>query len=185
MSSIKERLDALKREIQTPEFLEGKGLSNEANIHIFHYDAADEMAVQHFIQKLRADQSLACRLIECNLYQVFLEICDDLDITEAIPEMEESEGGDSLVEELHATIGKDEFVNKMHYGSHRKGDVLLLTGVGDVFPFMRVHILLEAMQPYFSDIPILVLYPGEFDGYHLRLFNRLQPNDYYRGFNLI
>ena len=60
----------------------------------------------------------------------------------------------------------------------------MLTGVGDVFPFMRVHVLLEAMQPYFSDIPILIFYPGTFDGYHLKLFSRLQPNDYYRAFKL-
>ena len=54
-----------------------------------------------------------------------------------------------------------------------------------MFPFMRVHTLLEALQPYFSDIPILVMYPGEFDGRQLRLFGRLQPSDYYRAFNVI
>ena len=65
------------------------------------------------------------------------------------------------------------------------GDVLMLTGVGEVFPFMRIHTLLEALQPYFSDVPILVMYPGEFDGRHVKLFNRLTPNDYYRAFNVI
>lgn len=45
--------------------------------------------------------------------------------------------------------------------------------------------LLEALQPYFSDVPILVMYPGEFDGRHVKLFNRLTPNDYYRAFNVI
>ena len=61
----------------------------------------------------------------------------------------------------------------------------MLTGVGDVFPFMRVHVLLEALQPYFSDIPIVVMYPGDYDGHSLKLFNRLQPNDYYRAFIII
>ena len=68
---------------------------------------------------------------------------------------------------------------------HESGDVLMLTGVGEVFPFMRIHTLLEALQPYFSDVPILVMYPGEFDGRHVKLFNRLTPNDYYRAFNVI
>ena len=68
---------------------------------------------------------------------------------------------------------------------HEPGDVLMLTGVGEVFPFMRIHTLLEALQPYFSDVPILVMYPGEFDGRHVKLFNRLTPNDYYRAFNVI
>ena len=36
-----------------------------------------------------------------------------------------------------------------------------------------------------TDIPILVIYPGEFDGHQLKLFNLLKPNDYYRAFNII
>ena len=89
------------------------------------------------------------------------------------------------MEQLHSAVGEGEFIEKIQYSPHEPGDVLLLTGVGDVFPFMRVHTLLEALQPYFSDIPILVMYPGEFDGRQLRLFGRLQPSDYYRAFNVI
>jgi hypothetical protein len=77
------------------------------------------------------------------------------------------------------------FVAKMQYGPHLPGDVLMLTGVGAVFPFMRVHSLLEALQPHFADIPILVMYPGVFDGRHVKLFDKLRPNDYYRAFNVV
>lgn len=185
MTTLNERLDNLRISIQEPEFLEGKGLSNEVNIRIFCYDAAEEMTVQHFVNQLKTDPTVSCRVIECNLYKTFLAICDDLDITDAIPDMEESDGGIFLLEQLHSAIGEGEFIEKIQYDPHEKGDVLMLTGVGDVFPFMRVHALLEALQPYFSDIPILVMYPGEFDGHHLKLFNRLQPNDYYRAFNII
>lgn len=185
MSDIKERLDNLRTLIQEPGFLEGKGLSNEVNIRVFCYDIAKEMTVHHFLSQLKNDRSIRCNIIECNLYKTFLSICDDLDITDAIPEMEESDGGDFLLKQLHSAIGAGEFIEKIQYELHQKGDVLILTGVGDVFPFMRVHVLLEALQPYFSDIPILVMYPGEFDGHHLKLFDRLQPNDYYRAFNVI
>ena len=185
MNGIKERLDALRKLIQEPDFLEGKGLSNEVNIQMFCYDAEDEMIVQHFVEQITTDESLDCRLIECNLYKTFLSICDDLDITDAIPDMEESDGGFFLLEQLHSAVGEGEYIEKIQYSPHKKGDVLMLTGVGDVFPFMRVHTLLEALQPHFSDIPILVLYPGKFDGHQLKLFNRLKPNDYYRAFNII
>ena len=185
MSSIKERLDTLRKLIQEPEFLEGKGLSNEVNIRIFCYNAAEEIIVQHFIKQITNDSSLNCNLIDCNLYKIFLSICDDMDITEAIPDMEEADGGAYLLEQIHTAIGEGEFVDKIQYEPHQKGDVLMLTGVGDVFPFMRVHKLLEALQPHFSDIPILVFYPGDFDGHYLKLFNRLQPNDYYRAFNIM
>jgi hypothetical protein len=92
MSKINERLDSLKLEIQKPEFLEGKGLSNEVNIRIFCYDAADEMIVRHFTEQLIVDQSLDCHLIERNLYKVFLSICDDKRITDKASQMEEKKG---------------------------------------------------------------------------------------------
>ncbi|MGM9553489.1 MAG: DUF1788 domain-containing protein [Faecousia sp.] len=185
MADIKERLDNLRIHMQEPEFLEGKGLSNEVNIRIFCYDAADEMIVRQFIRRITTDPSIGCHPVECNLYQIFLTLCDELDITDAIPEMEEAEGKEFLLEQLHSAIGEGEFIEKLQYAPHLPGDILLLTGVGDVFPFMRVHSLLEALQPHFGDIPILVMYPGSFDGSYVRLFDRLTPNPYYRAFNEI
>ena len=185
MADIKERLDNLRIHIQEPEFLEGKGLSNEVNIRIFCYDAENEMTVRQFIEQITTDQTIACHLVECNLYEIFLALCDDIDITDAIPEMEETDGTQFLLEQLHSAIGEAEFIEKMQYEPHCPGDILMLTGVGDVFPFMRVHSLLEALQPHFSDIPILVMYPGTFDGSYVRLIDRLTPNPYSRAFNEI
>lgn len=185
MADIKERLDKLRIHIQEPEFLEGRGLSNEVNIRIFCYDAEDEMIVRQFIDQITTDQSIGGNLVECNLYETFLTLCDDIDITYAIPEMEEADGKDFLLEQLHSAIGESEFIEKIQYEPHKVGDVLMLTGVGDVFPFMRVHSLLEALQPHFSDIPILVMYPGTFDGSYVRLFDKLTPNPYYRAFKEI
>ncbi len=99
--------------------------------------------------------------------------------------MEKSDGADLFLVQMQTAIGADELMDKIQYSPHKRGDVLLLTGVGDVFPFLRVHTLLEALQPQFSDIPILVMYPGEFNGYDLRLFRCLKPNDYYRTFTIV
>lgn len=185
MSSINERLDKLRTLIQEQDFLESKGLSNEVNIRIFCYDAKDEMTVRHFVDQTKADQTLNCHIIECNLYQMFLSICDDMEITEEISDMENTQGKEYLLEQLHSAVTENEFIEKMQYEPHELGDVFMLTGVGEVFPFARIHSLLEALQPYFSDIPILVLYPGVFDGHHVKLFNKLKPNDYYRAFNVV
>ena len=163
MSNLMERLDSLRALIQEPEFLEGKGLSNEVNIRIFCYDPKDEMAVRHFTEKLMIDQSLNCHLIEYNLYKVFLSICDDKRITDRVAQQEEKKGKQFVL----------------------PGDVILITGVGETFPFIRVHALLDAMQPYFSDVPVLVMYPGTFDGRYVKLFDKLTPNPYYRAFNVI
>lgn len=159
--------------------------SYSINIRIFCYDPEDEMVVRHFISQIKTDQDLHCNLIERNLYEIFLAACDDMGITDSIAEMEESDGGPFLLEQLHAAIGVDDFVARIDDQPHNPGDVLLLTGIGTVFPFMRIHVLLEALQPHFPDVPILIMYPGTFDGHHVKLFNRLKPNDYYRAFNVL
>ena len=120
MSDINERLDALRKAIQKEDFLEGKGLSNEVNIQIFCYDPEDEMTVQHFQQQLSTDQTISCHVIECNLYKIFLSICEDMDILDAIPEMEETEGGDFLLEQLHSAVGEEEFIEKIQYSPMKK-----------------------------------------------------------------
>nr|DAF56370.1 MAG TPA: hypothetical protein [Caudovirales sp. ct2A51] len=72
MDNLTERLDALRQKLQEPDFLQRKGLSNEVGIWIFQYNAADEMAVRHFTRQIAADQELHCRIIERNLYEIFL-----------------------------------------------------------------------------------------------------------------
>lgn len=185
MSKINERLDALRLEIQKDEFLEGKGLSNEVNIRIFCYDAKDEMVVRHFVEQIIVDQTMNCHLVEKNLYKVFLSICEDKRIVDKAAVMEEKKGKEHLFQKLQEFANNKAFVSKMQYEPHEKGDVLLVTGVGEVFPFMRIHSLLEALQPAFSDIPILVMYPGNYDGRYVRLFDKLEPNPYYRAFNIV
>ena len=185
MSDVNERLDSLRGLIQSREFLEGKGLSNEVNIRIFCYDPKDEMAVRHFTERLVTDQSLSCHLIEYNLYKVFLSICDDKRITERIPSQEEKKGKQFILDQMTRMANYVAFIGKMQYEPHEPGDVILITGVGEAFPFIRVHSLLDAMQPHFSDVPILVMYPGTFDGRYVKLFDKLKPNPYYRAFNIV
>ena len=185
MSELMERLDNLRALIQTPEFLEGKGLSNEVNIRIFCYDPKMEMAVRHFTEKLATDQSLNCHVIEYNLYRVFLSICDDKRITDRVAQQEEKKGKQFVLDQMKRMANNMAFVNKMQYGPHQNGDVLLITGVGEAYPFIRVHALLDAMQPHFSDVPVLVMYPGSYDGHYVSLFDKLTPNPYYRAFNVI
>lgn len=184
--TLEERLDDLKKLVRDRDFLEGKGLSNEVNIRIFCYEPEKEMTIADFLKRLHEDQGPDGRLIECNLYKLFIELCRDLDILDSIPDMEEEEGSRYLLSQLRSAIGTDSFIDRMRRDYRAEtGDVLIISGVGDVFPFMRVHMILEAIQPYFSHVPVLVMYPGTFDGSTVRLFNRLKPNAYYRAFNVV
>ncbi len=185
MQTIEQRLDQVRALLADKDFLTGKGLSNEVNIRIFPYNPKDEMAVRHFMEQILSDTTMPCRIIHRDLYQIFLEICEDIGILDAIPEMEAEDGSSYLLEQIHDAIGDSEFVAKIDYPDHAQGDVVLLSGVGEVFPFMRIHALLEALQPCFTGIPIVVLYPGDYDGHHVKLFGKLPPNDYYRAFSIV
>ena len=185
MSQLNERLDQLKALIQEPDFLEGKGLSNEVNIRFFCYDPKDEMAIRHFLEQLQND-NLKCHAIFYDLYEVFLDILRDKRILDKVETLEEKRGKDFLKKQFDKSCDAKTFATKLDYPDHQPGkDLIILSGVGKVFPFMRVHSLLEAMQPRFTDVPILVLYPGEFDGHYVRLFNKLKKNEYYRAFKSI
>ena len=63
--------------------------------------------------------------------------------------------------------------------------MLLITGVGEAYPFVRLHTLLESLQPLVSDVPIVASYPGRFDGKTLSLFGKLPAENYYRAFDLV
>jgi hypothetical protein len=64
-------------------------------------------------------------------------------------------------------------------------DLLLLWNVGAVYPMLRTHTLLSALHPLMKDTPLVMLFPGKYDGYSLRLFNKLAEDHYYRAFRLI
>lgn len=184
MSNITERLDNLKKVIQEDDFLKGKGLSNEVNIRMFCYDPKDEMAVRHFTELLK-NESLRCNIQIVDLYETFLSICEDKRILDRIPQLEKRRGKEFLEKQFEKTCDAKTFAKKIidNFGEDR--DLLLITGVGKAFPFMRVHALLNALQEDMNDKPIVVLYPGSFDGHYVKLFNQLKPNEYYRAFNMI
>ena len=60
--------------------------------------------------------------------------------------MEEKKGKKYLKDQIIKFANNKAFVEKIKPETQELGDVLLLTGVGEVFPFARVHDLLEAIQ---------------------------------------
>lgn len=184
MSSITERLDELRKRIQEEDFLKGKGLSNEVNIRIFCYDPKNEMVVRYFVEQL-SSMDLKSNVQIVDLYETFLSICEDKRILNRIPQLEEKRGKEFLEKQFEKTCDAKTFAKKVIDSFDGNNDLLMITGVGKAFPFMRVHTLLNALQEDFNEKPIVVLYPGAFDGHYVKLFNRLKSNEYYRAFNMI
>lgn len=185
MSDIMDKLNKVSDRLSAESFLSNKGLSNEVGIHVFCYDPKDELTVREYFKLLKTRTDVPYRLIECDLYKIFLEICEDKHILKSIPNMEEKKGKDYLLEQLQKIATPEAFISKMDYEPHKHGDVLLISGVGKVYPFMRSHKILDNIQHIFADIPVLMLYPGTFDGQDLGLFGQFLDGHYYRAFNLL
>ena len=180
-----QNLDKIINRMSEEAFLSNKGLSNEVGIHVFCYPPKDEIIVRKFFEDLKKRNDLPFRIIERDLYKIFLEICEEKRILTRIPDMEERRGKEYLESQLQKVATPEAFVEKMVYEPHRYGDVLLISGVGKVYPFMRSHKILDNIQHVFSDIPVVMLYPGEFNGQDLKLFEKFLDGHYYRAFNLL
>ena len=185
MSNIIDQLNEIKKHFSDEVFLSNKGLSNEVGIHVFCYDPKDEMTVRSFFADLINAEGQPFRLIECDLYKIFLQICEEKRILKSIPNMEKKKGSEGLLKQLQKAVSPEAFVEKMKYEPHEHGDILLITGVGKVYPFMRSHNILDNIQHIFSDIPVVMLYPGAYDGQTLSLFDEFNDGNYYRAFNMI
>ena len=66
--------------------------------------------------------------------------------------------------------------------------IVLITGVGKAFPVVRSHTILNNLQSIFKRNPVVMMYPGRFEIKEkttMRLFERLDDDNYYRAFPLV
>lgn len=186
--TIEKRLDAARQRFENDSFLHNRGLSNEAALHIFQYSPKDEMIVRSFVSDIVKEfdgKEKPCRVIHFDLYDILLDICRERRILDRIPEMEEKRGSEFIRDQVKNVAKPETYIRHMQYGEHHPGDVLVLTGVGRVYPYMRSHNILNNIQHVFEDIPVVMFYPGSYDGQSLRLFDLFMDDHYYRAFNLI
>lgn len=185
MSSIASRLDSLREKLSDEAFLSNKGLSNEVGLYIFAYHPNEEMAVRHFVAEQAALPHADYRVIRFDLYDILLKICADRRILDRIPQMEIQRGQDFILKQVQKLAPPEAYVSAMQYADHQPGDVVFITGVGRVFPYMRSHHILNNLQHVFDDAPVVLFYPGEYTGQSLNLFEKFMDDNYYRAFNLI
>ncbi len=183
MENIKTRLDCLTNKFNDDDFLQNKGLSNEVGIHIFCYNPEDEMVVKNYVNQLKAIDTKA-NIVECDLYKIFLKICEEKRVIDRLAKIEEAKGNDAFLKMVTLFATPNAFIKHMKYENRTDNDVLLITGVGNVYPYMRCNNILENIQPEFPNTPVVVMYPGSYTGQTLILFNRFETN-YYRAFNLL
>lgn len=188
MESIEARLDRLHAKLTDEDFLANRGLSNEVGLYIFAYAPKDELTVRSFLLAAAAHydgEKNACRVQVFDLYGILIDICRERRILDRIPQMEERRGRGFILEQIQKIAPPEAYIRKMADAGHRRGDVVMISGVGKVYPYMRSHHILNNLQHIFDDVPVVMFYPGEYTGQSLTLFRCFEDENYYRAFNLI
>lgn len=117
---------------------------------------------------------LACDLIE---QQVGIE-----EMIELEKEMNKADFKDALQSVLNI---HERFIPAIvEQVTTRQPQMLLIKGVGAVYPFIRSHIILNNLQSAVKNIPTVMFFCGAYSGQSLNLFGLLKDDNYYRAFNI-
>ena len=191
-SNIQESFDHLLTVLSGQRFLQKEGLGNEVPFFICPFDVSVSVDVTRLQKQLinRLGQS-GIRVLEINLYDLSIEIIKDRGIWEQIIEMEPTVSKDVLKELLQGVLDPETNLVPAVATKLRNNDfdILFLSGVGEVFPYIRSHHVLNNLQSTAKEKPTLMFFPGAYthslaSGASLDLFDRLHDDKYYRAFNI-
>ena len=189
--ALNERFVDLEDRLISVEALTRYGTANDLRFYIFDYSPADEMLVRKEVRKLK-DRNPA--IVEFDLYEMMLRIIEDEGYMEDILRMEKDYDKDLLLREVFQTLlsveeKENAFLDIFKSSIPDDGnEIVLITGVGKIFPIVRSHTLLNNLQSIFRRNPVVMMYPGRYETKEkmtLRLFERLDDDDYYRAFPLV
>ena len=188
--SLEERLNQILPRITSRDFLDSKGLGNEIGFWIFDYPPERELDVRNFVAgtvlPALAKQSPPIHVATVNLLQLVTDLLEERKLLDKTLEMQKNKGDDSTLAALRSVLKEDKLAQKIAKEHDiAQLDVLILTGVGAVYPMLRTHTLLSALHPIMGTTPLLMFFPGRYDGHSLRLFNTLAEDHYYRAFRLV
>ena len=188
--SLDERLNQILPRVTSRDFLDSKGLGNEIGFWIFDYPPEREMDVRSFLSgtvlPALAKQVPPLRVATIDLLQLVTELLEERNLLEKAIAMQQSKGDDSTLAALRPVLKEDKIAQKIAAQFDIPSlDLLILTGVGSVYPMLRTHTLLSALHPIMGTTPLLMFFPGRYDGHTLRLFNTLAEDHYYRAFRLV
>lgn len=186
--TIKQRLDALLPKLQDAHLLNNRGIGNEIGFYIFDYNAEYEPLVQQYVERLKSQlMSPPCQLIllEVNLYKTILDILAERGVLEKAFDLEANKGNAALAKNIAPLVRPDQIIAHIQKQLQGNEQLVLMTGVGASWPLLRSHTILNNLHPILDKIPLVMFFPGFYDGHELRLFNTFKDDNYYRAFPLI
>ena len=190
--SVQDRYKHLRTVISSPRFLKKQGLGNEVPFFICPYPPRDAVEMHRVAQQLANWlQQRGITVLEVDLYDLSVELLQKRGIWERVLQVEEGVSKDQLKELLQGVLDPETHLipaiaEKMQ---QHPFDVMFITGVGEVFPYIRSHNVLNNLQSTAKEQPTVMFFPGDYvhsleSGASLNLFCRLHDDKYYRAFNI-
>lgn len=189
---IAERFDHLLKVVSSQRFLRMEGIGNEVPFFICDYNPSESVEMIKMQRQLanRLNQQ-GVRILEINLYDLSIAILKEGGDWDWYLTEEANMPKAKLLEDLQSildveTILVPAMAKRM---AHEAFDALFISGVGEVFPFIRSHNVLNNLQKAAKRQPTLMFFPGSYShsmesGASLELFSRLHDDKYYRAFNI-
>ena len=204
---LSNRFEHLIEVIGGERFLQMRGLNNDLPFYICEFRASEAFEMQrlqrHLISSL-ANLSVPClggrgvRVLDINLYDVSIKLLQAREgsregsrLWDELIAVETDVEKDNLLELLQNVLGVEDYLIPA-IGERLQQtdfDVLFLSGIGEVFPYIRSHNVLNNLQSTAKDKPTVLFFPGEYrhsleQGASLELFGLLHDDKYYRAFNI-
>jgi len=174
--------------MKSTRFRNMEGLGGELPSFIYPYDPTDGLEVA--ASKKRIKNRLAqegIEVLEVNLYELVIELLQVRGVLDDLIELEPTIGKDDFLSGLACMLNPTEDIapaikDRLSEQSH---DISFLTGIGEVFPYIRAHNVLNNLQAITLDRPMVTFFPGRYEhsanlGKSLVLFGMLKSDNYYR-----
>ena len=189
----KERAGHLCRVITSERFLTKQGLGNEVPFFIYPFPAEEGLTMVEDREDLVARiQHSGTQVLDLNLYVLALDILSERGILEQVLEIEADSSKGEIKELLQGVLDPQAHLiprigQAIQATPH---DVILLSGVGEVYPYIRSHNVLNNLQSTAKEAPTVLFFPGSYThalatGASLDLFGQLHDDKYYRAFNIL
>ncbi len=187
--SLTQRLNEILPKVTSTEFLSGKGLGNEIAFYIFDYPPEAELRVREHIQFLMTHipkNRPGLRVKHINLFDLVVDHLGERNLLEKSFQMQRDKGDKALEKALRGPLKSEKLVQIfVEVVQPEEQDLVLVSGVGSVWPLVRSHNLLNNLQTVMGQTPLVMFYPGRYDGQALRLFGKIKSKNYYRAFKLV
>ncbi len=187
--TLQDRLNEIIPRLQDKDVLSGAGLGNEIGFYIFDYPAEQELAVREHLRAvldILAKKRPDLRLAHINLFELIVAYLKERNLLDRALKLQREKGDAELYRALKGPLHEEKIAKALIEAADPQAHhMILLSGIGSAWPLIRSHTLLNALHPLMGGKPLVVFYPGSYDGQGLRLFDRLSDRNYYRAFRLV